>query len=634
MPAGSPLDRQPLPLQANPLTDFGALAIDDSPITKPDSIKDLKKKEYNDKLAENRKKMEQAEEDEKRRELEEKRSNSPDTEEKVYQSLLNPGYDSPGVRSPEMRSRSSSPLARGSPIPQQKQEQFLSGHLLLAKKLSDEAEQKKMKQKMDDKDQFRCNSPLVTPFIKHSHSSHSMTAGAPVFQTIPSNSDDSQHDNQPLKQKLSRQLSLQGSQDPRLQPGHTTLRQHMSLDPRLYSDQMQTPHRQQPLGPSRSVGLPCSRDISNRSPLQSNFFTKTEPEEERHHPSLQIQNTQDNRLLHVSDHSALTRMQSDPETPRLNNIQQVFEHKMRRQNSNSDTQLHMIGTEMDTVDPFFSPAPGDLSNYRNRNYNNFNPQPPAHISLGNPAFSHADQQNILHNYAMTSQAVSQSHRHQAGNTTWTFAGQTLGPAPTIQGVQGRQLPQHPPQPAAYQQLPMFMTREEAIWSGRRQSLPVQNLEQNYPSFQVQGHQPLGIHPQLSLGSQGHHPLRNQVQGQQTQRNIDQGHGHPALRGHQSLGQVHRPLSSSRSHQTLGSHDPMNLASNVYLDQRNTDMMVQGQSARNDPIADICAIETENRHKLFYHLCALFPEAKVKEVMNKYPNINDAQELCAYIIGAK
>ena len=48
-------------------------------------------------------------------------------------------------------------------------------------------------------------------------------------------------------------------------------------------------------------------------------------------------------------------------------------------------------------------------------------------------------------------------------------------------------------------------------------------------------------------------------------------------------------------------------------------------------ADPCIGQTDARHKLYYHLCALFKEEQVKRVMSEHPNETNPQVLCKYLI---
>ncbi|KAH3889128.1 uncharacterized protein LOC127848938 [Dreissena polymorpha] len=185
-------------------------------------------------------------------------------------------------------------------------QKFLSGHLLLAKKLSDEANESEMlkkKGKLTNDDGSKMISPLAYSPANASNDYASQTRQQPK-----------------PKQKLARVCSLPPGEDPRHVQRHAPLDQTHSYDPRgiaAHQDEMPRnlnqgfgSYQQPPLSPSSfGIGKPISRN---------------QPYE------------------YLQGHTALARMQSAPD-PFLGS-KPSFQGPpiMTRQNSSSDTQLNKI----------------------------------------------------------------------------------------------------------------------------------------------------------------------------------------------------------------------------------------------------------------------------------------------------
>lgn len=231
------------------------------------------------------------------------------------------------IRSP----RGSSPVNLSVPGNMEKSEgnaKFLSGHLLLAKKLSDEAnESDKLKKKSKNKvadDPFGSNtvSPLAYSPSKQPQNSEPAMKKQPL-----------QHKE---KQSLSRQRSAHTSDDPRLATGHG----HQLLHPSFSSDPRLLGNSAQSFIPGnideRQLLLRDFQQVQHQE-LTGNAFGPIEPP---HHRSLAKDLD--------SGHTALARMQSAPDPFTLSKQSVRQAPMMMRQNSSSDTQLNkLFGGELE-----------------------------------------------------------------------------------------------------------------------------------------------------------------------------------------------------------------------------------------------------------------------------------------------
>ncbi|KAJ8314938.1 hypothetical protein KUTeg_007088 [Tegillarca granosa] len=590
--------------------DFGALCLDNSELQKleqkeqnPEKLK--KWKNYDDKLTEYRKKVEKAEEEEKQRQEEirkkEERVCSP-----AFGGLLDPG--SPSKSNDEVRSRSSSPLQRGSPTPQIKpQEQFLSGHLLLAKKLSDEANDTKVRHRaleerelaesplvcssqQQQQQQFQEHLPLHRP-LQHSQSHQQQHSQEYLPTHRPLQHSQSHH--QPRHQTLSRQYSLQGAHDPRLRPGMQNLSyesQPISQHPHLYQQQQlqqQFLHQQQQytkkplLARARAVqGSHHGGIMRQDTGMVHGVRFSIGEQKSRNIPHPDLQRFHDNSCndsvfysgdeqSFVPEHAALSRMQSAPETIELRNQNSHRTiGRMVRQNSSSDTQLHMIGNELDTTGYNYGQVPVNVPNKVQGTecmpqYNSPSPslydiqQQQQHqqmlrsLSMG-PQFSYK-QHNVPH------------HRvEQSSGVSWSFGDQSPEKVSCQIGGNNNQFVNSSPYVQTREHLPLQATCSDFsdnMFSQRTQ----QDIWQN--PHAVQG---MSMPQKPPISNQGFDP-----QG------------------------IRESPSTSMYKQNLSDDSPIH--------------------------------PTDKRYNLYYHLCGLFPEVKVREVMNKYPEETNPQELCAYII---
>lgn len=510
--------------------DLRELTLDD--ILKREPEKDEKWKQYDDKLSEKRKQLEKAEEEDKMKQEEVKKLVEFDHLRKLQSNT---------------RSNTPSPSNRLSPSPIRHQEQFLSGHLLLAKKLSDEANESKLRR---SEEHSYTKSPLAA------------TQSVPVVPQQPVSQP-------PQHKKLSRQYSLQGSHDPRLKP---SVRPQVSYDPNMYNRGQSAfggePYQPQP---SRAIFGQQAHEQYYRPDEDNVMHSASYVRESYKHRLL----NQDERFLTPESHMALTRMQSAPEVPQ--HLREQYQPmgrpigKMIRQNSSSDTQLHVMGGENESMGYNFVPH-GNVERFTTR-----------HDSVT----YHIGSQNQQEQYrrSMSGQFHYQtdqmySHHHSTSNDPpWGF------PEPPLQqgfGGMGSHsgIPGHQPlfNRGSSQEFTSLRTRGGPVWSD---SQTLQTMSYS------------------SAGDQRNEPYQHYVP---TTDYHMQSQMAPDCFGAQS-----RPAGV-----------PILGASNS-----------SSQSSNYQPI-----LPTDKRYSIYYHLCGLFPEEKVRVVMNQFPELDNPQELCAYIIGAK
>ncbi|KAL3882843.1 hypothetical protein ACJMK2_029147 [Sinanodonta woodiana] len=415
-------------------------------------------------------------------------------------------------------------------------EKFLSGHLLLAKKLSDEANESKIWKQCGESED---HSPRGQQLYGGSHGP-SPTASPQKGQNKP---------RAILKQKLCRQYSLQGQEDPRL---HKQLQGQNSCDPRF-------------LGSNIGAVSSTSCDNYNSNSLQADFM-KGQQEQKRIscYPTsstdsarLNTFGSQNMRELQYSQQSmseasfqskaALARMQSAPVTyATFHQPQQQppTQHKpfsqMIRQNSTSDPQLHK------------------------------------HNDDGHPPLSQLAPRQSLPIHDST------------GNITFQISGR-------------------PSQPIGYN---------------------------NYS--------PSSTFPQPSYH---HPPPPNPQYSAQYQQGVDYGFSYHAPSGMMHTGlHANQPFfcaSSSSSQPLLTSGDSsvnfgnmlQSTPGSLWSNTRTASNPVSRSSPHPSFAMDAPVPISDPRCDLYYKLCNIFPEQKVREVMNSHPEA-DINEICAYIIGAK
>ena len=437
---------------------------------------------------------------------------------------LRSGGASPRGSSP----RGASPVSNLS-VPGQRQyddgEQFLSGHLLLAKKLSDEA---------DESDKLRKMESLKE--TSQYQSSHQSVA-------------EPYKPKQPLtKQKLSRQLSLQGSEDPRLKQGHQPLRGQMSCDP-------------------RHLGQRYSAD-PNQSQGQGMLLSDFMQSQTHHTDRMGYQHAHSTTDLSPSGHMvggqeyhgnpALTRLPSAPPDPYMRQHPPPGVSLMMRQNSTSDPQLH----KLDQEDPRHFIMP--MANLGTM---------PMKDTTGQVTFQIGGSQ-------LPKSGIPLSHGH-------------------ISPGYNQVAPSQPFSPNQYGSMPVSMVgvpymRPHMLAQPQTMSPPhPQAYSQNFS-------------PPYSIGVTSQRPVRDMTG--------------------QNVCDTTSPYLNSPSPSQTGrvSMSPsMGAGSN----------MSGYPSPHPGPLPeDAPILAGDPRYKLYYHLCGLFPEQKVRTVMNLHPESVDPNEICAYILG--
>lgn len=501
-------------------------------------------REYNQKLAESRLKMEQE------REIDKFKGQSPRTPEKkeLQRSKTTgdqAGRSSPrfmdlrqeGVRSP----RGTSPVNLSIPGNSEKSDsqKFLSGHLLLAKKLSDEAnESDKMKKKNKSKGMDDCySSNTMSPLAYNPSIQAQNVEPAVKKQPLQRNKE---------KSSVSRQVSLQGSEDPRLVPGHGHMALHasFSFDPRRLASHQSYIHgniddRQRMLQDFQKV---------QHQEFAGGIYGPIEP------PSRRTLGSD----LSSHGHSAVTRMQSapDPFTWSKPSVRQP--PMMMRQNSSSDTQLNKMYT-------------GE------------------HEAYGGEAVLTRGSTDSM---SKVMQDTTGSVKFQIGQPMQSY------------------------KPPAFHS-PLFSTNSS-------------------PDFQSQQHYSTEFQQQGPPYIPAQHPLQNNLQHAQT---TPSSVFHPTHFVEQpgNIWESNQPNVTNfgpQAHYAAGTMWPTMPQSGQVLQTSNINVP-QNQSAQMGPNP----IETpippnDRRFKLYCDLCRLFPEDKVRAVMNQHPTADNPNEICAYLINAK
>lgn len=471
-----------------------------------ESAEEEKYRLYNQNLTEKLRKMEQ-EQQQKENQSSPRKDEHQSVLRRVDRSVenLRSGGASPRGASP----RGSSPVSNLS-VPGQRQyhdsEHFLSGHLLLAKKLSDEADESDKLRKMES---LKENDPLQT--------SQTQTEQYKPKQPV-------------TKQKLSRQLSLQGSEDPRLKQSHAALRPQFSYDP-------------------RHMGQRYTSD-SNHGMLLSDFIQSQSPDRANHplaHSVSDLSPSGHQSGKEYHGNPALTRLPSAPDPYMVRQHLPPGVSLLMRQNSTSDPQLHIL--DQDEPRQYMLPmaARGTL---------------PMKDTTGSVTFQIGSTQVPKSNMQL-------SHGHLS---------------------------------------PSF-----------NQSVPPQSFSNQYGSMPVNV---AGMQYVRAQAVNQPHPY-----GQ----NFSQAYGmsvasqRPAMDiAGQSMSSTSPPYLTSR---VPANPVPVSMPTSVGGSIGGFLASHPGPLPEDAPI-----LAGDPRYKLYYHLCGLFPEHKVRAVMNLHPESTDPNEICAHIIG--
>ncbi|KAL5010489.1 hypothetical protein ScPMuIL_012794 [Solemya velum] len=533
--------------------------------------------------------------------------------------LIHPGYIDP-LPTHKAGSKCASPIPRVQTPPQiikPRQEQLITGHLLLAKKLSDESIDHKFRLNEDgDSEEEESAAQAVTdqtghlavagqmanthieqsghltvigqiepttsdqPRSEQSQTGHIMNnspgeqmrsrQAEQLNQTAPErqqlqqswSSDCSPREQQTLHSKLSRQMSLAGNQDPRL---HPQVQHQLSVEPQLCtSNESSYNTRSLPVNRRHEVGMYSAIDPER---VASFPMTAAElPILYSHHGQSRNNyygNVRTDEVFHSGDQTPLTQMMSAPHLNQLSSGHQrshTNQHGMVRQNSNSDSQLHMIG--VCDVDSFNTPY----------SYNQCGTVYGGDIAIDPNGYPTTPQQQQQQPFLRSTSMVQPHYR------------QNLNSRSARHYSDGR-------------------------FGGIDQS------QVNLPYLQP-SHMYTQPQPQFVTSDQ----TRQQYTSQPTQLNYQQ-----------MGGSVTTPTQHLPDPSIIG-HNPGQLSNvSVWSDSPYSAPV----SNLRAPMPDDTEIKPKDtRYNLYYHLCGLFPEPKVRAVMNQYPNETNPQELCAYIIGFK
>lgn len=522
---------------------------------------------------------------------------------------VHPGYIDP-LPAHNPGSKSVSPIPRVEKPPQivkPRQEQLITGHLLVAKKLSDESIDHKLRltENGDSEDEESVVQGMTDQTghlavagqmgsVNTEQSGNRVAIGRiepavtdksrylpkpgqigqvtsdPVGHQLKSrqtdqlrqpserqqlqqlwSSDCSPKDQRALHSKLSRQMSLAGNQDPRLRP---KIQQQLSVDPQLLSGTT----RSLPMNRMQhEVGMYSAVEPDRIASFPMNATDHpvyySHPGQTRNDPYYGNMRTEE--IFHSGDQTTMAQMMHSPHLDQLVKGPQrghMNQHGIVRQNSNSDSQLHMIG--LCDGDPFSSPY---AYNQCGTVYEDMHNDPPGYQTA-------LPQQSFYRSTSMIQSQfrpslVSRSARHYSDGR---FSGGIDQPQSNHPYIQPSHMYTHP------QPQPQFMTSDQQFASP--------HLQMNYQS--VSG-------PAQHLTEQ-------------------------SVTGHNAAQLPSRSVWSDSPYVPQVSH-------------------------MRSPMPDDTEIKpADSRYNLYYHLCGLFPEPKVRAVMNQHPNETNPQELCAYIIGAK
>ena len=604
---------------------------------------------FNQKLSENLRKMEK-EKDSKEAYIktQEKRGKKKLKESQSSPRwIFRPGGVSPNRASPRGTSPVSNLIVPGQEddFDDDDDNKFISGHLLLAKKLSDEANETDKNRK----DKQMKESPLVC--CQNSDLSFKFTEIKPSKVTEPKKSKQKLQ-RQPQKQALSRQLSLQGTEDPRLRQGHNLVKPQYSLgvNPRQSSSNIQSAAEinsmmrdfiqiQSAASQQNNIGTgDICYDKHQSSAQQGNKVSLARMQSEGF--TTQFSNEHPFNV-NIPSHTPLARMQSAPD-PYVLQQQIQSPPKMTRQNSSSDTQLNKLDSIDDnhtlgpvrflhnpSVDPLsargtvpgtstagpvsfqFGGAPASMTHTRSMNTNNqvFIPRDMNYHYHQNP-----QQLNPLQIHPQ------QVNPHQIGQR------QVNNPQQINQHQVGRQPVNSQVYEGQHQQMPYrvnnssFGASTQTVYDPAYSGMGVNTSLYNA--------QMIGLNPSVGYPSQ-QRPLHMPGQSPMGAQSLNPGPPH-------FLDQ-----QTSRVWGTSGTYVPDGRYARPSLNSCQTSLQVASnmpiqQSNRASPVP--CNNEAismaDPRYELYCNLCKLFPEDKVRMVMTSHPEIDNPNEICAYLIGAK
>ncbi|XP_070190589.1 probable ribonuclease ZC3H12B isoform X2 [Littorina saxatilis] len=417
---------------------------------------------------------------------------------------------------PAMGSRVSSPSRLNVPFTSSQEGSLVSGHLLLAKKLSDEGS----------------DTNFFNPKTSSNRASPVMLAG-PAGSGIGHHDSaqfNSLFDRRPSLQDHHFQTQLQNQQQYYTQPPHLLARDSESASGTCVSGPAR--YHQDPAYQVQGMGSHCQsfpimEKDSGRRALHRGYS--------EHPPSALSMAGSMSMEGGSREHTPLKPQHSVPSQfpPTPGTFQGRPFKGMMRQNSSSDTQLYMAGSGDGTL--------------------------PSHVSV--PSFSGLDARGPQSVHSQAEPHSMQQHQHGLSRST------SVQPFPHQQSFIG----------------PMGLDRQcsEVVYSTQDRAAHTMHP---YPQ-------------QWDMGSMYHsHPASPHY------------HPHPHLPATPSTHQPPPPFIGSGVPQWQ--HNPM---------QRRS-FPAEQPIPPSDP-----------RYSLYYHLCSIFAEHRVRAVMNKYPDETDPQKICASIM---
>ena len=533
---------------------------------------------------------------------------------------------------------------------------------MLAKKLSDEAGESKSAQGEDPRftrSPPHVRSPLtVTQPAKklHEHqplANHpSLMLGSHFGKHQPLSMQNSsplpveyqQGKQQPNShRKLTRQLSLQGAFDPRVAAQQ---KQQLQREQQKMQEYMQRQALQQAQF-NQSSYLASQRRFShtgypmNQVPNDGSRFGQQVHQypdnrtrvtsQQSYQPREHFQHRR--QYLAAQEHAALSRIQSAPDAQpsrQADKSHRKIGHMMR-QNSSSDTQLHLLG-DLDQNITDYSLFPGLDGQIQTD-------------SLQRSEVAGSNEQ-LSREFRTEKSTPYPSHQyrsqHQFGETRWTFDpvfGVDHGALLPKEGIDAfesdypsSELHHRGPDPWSdsenpfYQSQPASQMRLHGYMSHHQDQFrqPPPSQQPSPPRRQEVG-QKRSLARTESTGFAVHQPVEHASLSVPSFSMHDQGFGNAGAIGQEQQTNAGAMSNFGYSQFDMGMNAPQKMPSVSNLSSG------PGATA----VADDAPIHpSDKRYNLYYHLCGLFAEHKVRAVMNQHPEETNPQELCAYIIGAK
>ncbi|XP_041351597.1 uncharacterized protein LOC121370440 isoform X2 [Gigantopelta aegis] len=495
-------------------------------------------------------------------------------------------------------------------------EELVSGHLLLAKKLSDESVDSKFFRERGTPDPNVQSSPIS------------------LLQMQESGVID-------LSQNLDRQMSLQSKNQGYFQGNVTNQDEVDSMfasQQQYYSGPGAVPPQLMQQDPMSYISGPVD---------QCQSFPLTGREMLAH----QVQRRQSACMEH---HPVLTHVPSAPDGRRMSqSSSKRLMAPIERQNSSSDPQIHLTGHDLDYVrhtntglSPYqtFERKTYSQPTIRNHLSRSTSMQPQSVGNIGTIGRQTSEiyypRQQVQCDYELMSPEVASNNQafgteglyHSPANWKEAYSPSSSRHHQRLAHQQQQQQLQQQQQQLQMQQQQLQMQQQERFLQQQTLASHLQNQSLLSTLPQAHSYQHIRSQQQLSAEQQSPHYHHQQQQQQHVLSPHQQPHMSPLFQPNVlSMQSQQQEFSPPRHQQQVTS--PRTVVSP--LPMLSPESPSQQQMPANQSLAPDAAIQpTDPRYSMYYNLCGLFPEHKVRQVMNEHPQEMDPQEICAYIIGAK